>query len=121
MSEQPVLDPGPLHDLLDLGVGPELIQELVGLLKEDVPSRIQAVRLGFEAGDEEQVLQEAHQLKGALGNLGLLRFADLARQVEQMAREGRLQEGGPVVSAFPAAYEEALAALAEAFPGSLEA
>lgn len=116
MNNLPVLDPRPLQDLLDLGAGPELVQELIVLLREDAPPRMEAVRRAVTAGDGALALQEAHQLKGALGNLGLVRFADLARQVEDLVREGRPEAAEGILPAFPAAYEEALVALQAAFP-----
>ena len=58
----------------------------------------------------------AHQLKGALGTLGLQRFADQVRQLEDHLREGRWGDARGLVDTFPAAYEEALAALQSAFP-----
>lgn len=99
-----------------MGAGRELIQELIGLLKEDAPPRIEALRAALAAGDAGGVLQEAHQLKGALGNLGLVRIADLARTVEVLAREGMLASAGPAADALPEAYREALAALEAAHP-----
>jgi HPt (histidine-containing phosphotransfer) domain-containing protein len=116
LTELPILDPRPLRDLLDMGAGPELVQELVDLLKEDAPPRFDALRVALEAGDGASAIQEAHQLKGALGNLGLQRFADLAARIEAQAREDQLAPALALAAALPAAYEEALAALAEAFP-----
>ena len=75
-----------------------------------------ALRWALDASDAEQVLQEAHQLKGSLGNLGLARFADLAHRIECQARAGSLEGTHPLAEALPAAYEEALDALRAAFP-----
>ena len=116
MSDLPVLDPKPLQDLLDLGADADLILELIALFQEDVPVHMAALRRALDAADAEQVLHEAHQLKGALGNLGLARFADLAGRIEAQAREGNLEQAPALVEAFPAAFEEAVQALAAAFP-----
>ena len=116
MNDLPVLDPKPLRDLLDLGAAPELIHELITLVQEDVPIRMAMLRTALAASDAQQIMMEAHQLKGALGNLGLVRFADLASRIEACAREGHL-EGAPLLAeALPAAYDEALRALAAAYP-----
>lgn len=116
MTDLPILDPSPLQDLLDLGAGPGLVQELVGLLREDTPARLAALDGALAAGDAGLAFQEAHQLKGSLGNLGLVRAADLARQVEGLAREGRVEAALGTARALGEAYEEALAALQAAFP-----
>lgn len=116
MNELPVLDPQPLRDLLELGASPALVQELISLYQEDVPVRVGLLQSALCARDGGQVAQEAHQLKGALGNLGLVRFAGQAAHAEILARQGRLEELIPLVEALPTAYREALAALKAAFP-----
>ena len=116
MPELPILDPRPLQDLLDMGAGPELVQELVDLLKEDAPPRFATLREALGAGDGAGAVQEAHQLKGALGNLGLQRFADLAARIEAHARAEAFAPALELTALLPAAYEEALAALEAAFP-----
>lgn len=112
----PALDPRQLRSLLDLGAEPALIQELVGLFEADVPPRLAALASALADGRPAGVLEEAHHLKGSLGNMGLARFADLASRLEEVAREGRMAEAIPLVSAMPEVYREALAALKATFP-----
>lgn len=116
MPDLPILDPQPLRDLLDLGAGEELIQELLDLLREDIPPRIAAIRLAMTQADYDRVIQDAHQMKGALGNLGLKQMADLATRLEAAARAGRGTEAGQLAEQLPAAYEAGLKALLAAFP-----
>jgi HPt (histidine-containing phosphotransfer) domain-containing protein len=99
-----------------MGASQDLIQELITLCREDVPDRIAALGRGLEAGNLNQVMEEAHQLKGSLGNLGLLRFADLTVRIEDAARAARLEDVQELRAKLPKALQEALAALAEAFP-----
>jgi len=99
-----------------MGVEQGLVGELIGLLEGDVPVRLASLRKALEASDQEAALPEAHQLKGALGTLGLLRFADLVRQLEEHLKEGHWQDARRRLETFPAAYAEALAALRSAFP-----
>lgn len=117
MSDLPILDPQPLCDLLAIGAAPALIQELIGLFQEDVLTRLVLLRTALAAGDAERTAAEAHQVKGAASNLGLVRFADLAARIEMHAQQGRLEGVPPLAEALPAAYEEALRALITAFPG----
>ena len=116
LNELPVLDPGPLGDLLELGGSPELVQELITLYREDVPLRLSALAKAVEAGDLLLMAAEAHQLKGSLGNLGLVRFADLAARIEDRARGGRLDGVPELFGQLPAEHDAALSALVEAFP-----
>ena len=105
-----------MKDLLDLGAEEGLVQELIGLFQEDVPPRMVALREGMAAGDLTRMSMEAHQMKGALSNLGLVRFADMAMHIEIEARAGFLEASPALIAALPAAYDEALAALQQAFP-----
>lgn len=116
MPDLPILDPRPLRDLLDIGAGPELVQELIDLLKEDAPPRIVSLRAALASADDATAIQEAHQLKGALGNLGLQTFADLAARIEAHVREGHRDPARELAEVLPAAYDEALTALQETFP-----
>ena len=116
MNDLPVLDPQPLRDLLEMGVAPALIQELITLFQEDVPTHMAVLRSALTALDGRQTRMEAHQLKGALGNLGLIRFADLASRIEACAMADQLDMAPVLAEALAAAYEEALVALRKAHP-----
>ncbi|HJW72486.1 MAG TPA: Hpt domain-containing protein [Geothrix sp.] len=116
MSDLPILDPSPLQDLLDIGAGMDVVRELIGMLREDVPSRLVLLRTALDAADARTVMMEAHQLKGSLGNLGLARFSNLARLIEEQARAGSLEGVAAWVDQIPGACEESLKALDEAFP-----
>ncbi|WP_275976150.1 Hpt domain-containing protein [Geothrix oryzisoli] len=112
----PVIDPQPLRDLLDMGAEPGLVGELIGLLEGDVPVRLAFLRTALAASDREAALPQAHQLKGALGTMGLQRFAGLVQQLEGLLREAQWEEARRLLDTFPVAYEEALAALRSTFP-----
>ena len=116
LSDLPILDPQPLQDLRNLGGSAELIHELIALFQEDVPIHLTSLKTAIGASDASQVMMEAHLLKGALGNLGLVRFAELASRLEAHAREGRLEQAPQLAEGLPAAYEEALYALNTAYP-----
>ncbi len=117
MDDLPILDPKPLHDLLDLGGSVEVIHELIALFEEDVPLHLALLKTAMGALDGPRIMMEAHQLKGAVGNLGLARFAELAARIEALAREEHLEQIPGRADHLPAAYEEALQALNTAFPG----
>ncbi len=99
-----------------MGAESGLVGELVGLLKADAPVRLATLREALATADTEMAIGAVHQLKGGLGTLGLERFAERVRQMEDHLREGRLGEARRLVETFPAAYEEALVALQSAFP-----
>lgn len=99
-----------------MGAEPGLVTELIGLLEADVPARMAALRQALEREDGNAAIPEAHQLKGALGTMGLQRFADLGHRLEEHLRAGEWEASRRLLEAFPAAYGEALAAIRAAFP-----
>jgi len=116
LNQLPILDPRPLRDLLELGASPALIQELIVLFQEDVPTRLALLRAALAAGDGRQTRMEAHQLKGALSNMGLARFAELASGIEACVLEDHLERAPALAEGLPAAYDDALQALKQAYP-----
>lgn len=118
MDDRVVLDPSPLTDLLAIGAPPSLVRDLVGLYRTDVPARMDRLSVALAAGELPAAAVEAHSLKGSAGTLGLLRFMDLAAALERHAREGRLEGARELAAGVDVAYQDGLAALLEAFPGS---
>ncbi len=116
MNELPILDPRPLRDLLELGASPALVQELIVLFEEDVPTRLALLRAALAAVDGQQTRMEAHQLKGALSNMGLARFAEVASRIEACVLADQMELAPALAEGLPAAYEEALVALKQAYP-----
>lgn len=115
MSDLPVLDPQPLRDLLEIGAMEGLVQELIELYREDVPGRVDLLNRAIGAGDVRRTMAESHGLKGALGNLGLVRFAGLVAALEGLAHEGRMEEARLLSAGLSTAFEEALGALSATF------
>ena len=115
MPDLPDLDPQPLRDLMEIGATEGLVQELIVLYQEDIPGRVALLQKAIEGGDLRRTMAEAHGLKGALGNLGLLRFARLVEQIETEAQGGRLDAALPMSGHLQAAYEAGLGALVATF------
>ncbi len=55
----------------------ENTQKLIELLEQAVPT-----------GDSESVFQNAHQLKGGSGSIGAMQVFQIAKQMEDVAKEG---------------------------------
>lgn len=118
MNDLPILDPSPLQDLLDIGAGLEVVRELIEMLREDVPNRLTLLQTALDSQDVKLAMMEAHQLKGSLSNLGLVRFADLARLIEEQARAGSLEGVSGWLEQLPGAYADGIRALDQAFPAA---
>jgi len=71
--------------------GDELfVRNLIELFLADVPGRIQTLRRAVAEGDEQRIQFEAHNLKGASGNIGADQLQGSFARLEQMAGEGRV-------------------------------
>jgi HPt (histidine-containing phosphotransfer) domain-containing protein len=110
------LDLGVMDQLLDLddgGVG--LLEEMLGLFKEDTPERIQAMGAALAAGRPEEMADLAHAVKGAASTMGAPRVRALAAELEAAGRLRRWdREPAQALDLLQAAFGEAVEAL-EAF------
>ncbi len=89
-TDIPVLDQRRL--LEQFGDEPEIIAELRDLFLEDLPRQIASMREAVAATDCDVVARAAHSLKGASGTFGAERVYHVAQALEQLGREGKLEE-----------------------------
>ncbi|HXG47494.1 MAG TPA: response regulator [Methylomirabilota bacterium] len=91
------LPPGPATDLavFDATVAlnrvegdVELLKEVAGLFFQDGPTLMQTIRNAIGRGDAKALERAAHTLKGSVGNFGARTAQEMARQLEQMGRDG---------------------------------
>lgn len=85
----------------------EAIQELVGLVRQDLPRYVTSLESAAEAGDLAQVGRFAHTIKGAVGNVCALKLCGIAEGLEQAARSGNFDR----VTLLRPAFRDAAAAL----------
>ncbi len=70
----------------------ELAREVVGLFVDDVPTQMAELRAAVEREDAEEAHRLAHGLKGAGANITAEVAQAYAREIEHLARDGRLAE-----------------------------
>jgi PAS domain S-box-containing protein len=106
------LDPGRLDELAEMGAASfPLIQRAIDHFVDDAADNAGRLRDELAAGDAAVLRSTAHRLKGSAANLGALRVAELALELELAAENGRLAEAGPLVDEIDAALVDACAAL----------
>jgi HPt (histidine-containing phosphotransfer) domain-containing protein len=66
---------------------PEFELELLTMLAEDVKIHIDDLRQAVVDRDAMTIAHEAHYIKGASANVGIINITKLAKQIEQLARE----------------------------------
>ncbi len=69
----------------------ELVDEVVDIYLEDIPTRIEALRECLEAGDAAGAERQAHTIKGASANVGSDALRDLAADLERAGKKGDLE------------------------------
>jgi HPt (histidine-containing phosphotransfer) domain-containing protein len=87
--EPPVLDPGTLDNLRELGGGTdEVIQEVAVLYTRDAPARIAAMNAAIARGDAAALAAAAHAFKSSSGNIGATRMHALTAALELLGNSG---------------------------------
>jgi HPt (histidine-containing phosphotransfer) domain-containing protein len=66
---------------------PEFELELLTMLAEDVKIHVGDLRQAVVDRDMIAISNEAHYIKGASANVGIIGITNLAKQIEQLARE----------------------------------
>ncbi len=76
---------------------PEFELELLTMLAEDVKIHIEDLRRAVADRDATAIAHEAHYIKGASANLGIVGITSLAKQIEQLARDRITTDPSPLV------------------------
>ena len=84
----PTLDKRTLEELKD--IMEDEFDDLVQTFIKDAPTHIYKIRDGIQAHDTKAVWYAAHALKSSSANLGALQLPVLAKELEMLAKAGRL-------------------------------
>ena len=82
-----------------------LLEELLGLFREEYPGKKQEIDQAIAAGDGEALRLAAHALKGASANLSLTAIRESAFRLELAGKEGRLAEAAGLADGLRAELE----------------
>ena len=104
----PILDPTILENLKRLG-DQDFLESLIDDAAQELPQMLGLLMDSWQRGDNAQVVQLAHGIKGSAATLGAARVARLAGDIEQQAKTGRLN--GEPLTELETALEEALLCL----------
>ncbi len=75
----------------NLGLEEEEYLELIGLFIETGVSDLNKLQSAIEEGSAEKAVNAAHSIKGAAMNLGLTELSEIAKEIEEKARNDRLE------------------------------
>lgn len=93
-SSRMLIDWSTIDDLtrtLDESQRKNLYDTVLGIYCTDTPNQLKALFDAIDAGDVEQVHATAHAVKSVSLNVGAVRVARLAADIEAAAREGRIE------------------------------
>ena len=74
----------------NLGLEEDEYLELIDLFVEVGKTDLDKLQSGIDDGNAEDVAKAAHSLKGASGNLGLMEFSEIAKEIEEKGRNNQL-------------------------------
>jgi HPt (histidine-containing phosphotransfer) domain-containing protein len=107
---EPVIDPPTFQALKEMS-GADFMPELIDTFLDDAPHMIDDLRRALTAGDVEAFRRTAHSFKSNCRTFGAMSLADLARELEFIARENRLADVGDKLERLAADYEGVASAL----------
>ncbi|RCJ36458.1 hypothetical protein A6770_15590 [Nostoc minutum NIES-26] len=77
---------------------PEFELNLLEIFVEDMQNRLETTKAAIAANDFEQLAREAHQIKGASGNVGATTMHLAAEKLEQLARNQECRGAANLIS-----------------------
>ncbi|HET8772132.1 MAG TPA: response regulator [Thermoanaerobaculia bacterium] len=86
------------------------LEGLVKTFREDVPSRIDALRSAAANGDAHDLALAAHAMKSSSGSVGAKRMLTMASSLEQIARAGRLDGADAAIEQLAAEFRRVVVA-----------
>ena len=88
MNENTNLDPAAVERLQRLG-GNEFVIKMIDLFAGYGAEKLHAAREAQAAGDLAAIADSVHPIKSSAGNVGAKRVQELARQIEELARQSK--------------------------------
>jgi CheY-like chemotaxis protein len=110
----PILDTGRLDELAEMGVAAlPLIQRAIDNFVDSADDHLDALRQALAATDPAAVRSAAHRLKGSAANLGAVRVAELALDLEERADRSDLDGADALVDSIAAALQAVVEELSD--------
>lgn len=89
-----VIDPQALDKIraLQMEGEPDLLSEIIAGYFNDAPTQLDAIHRAVQAGDAQTLRRAAHSMKSSCANLGAMTLSALCKELEEMGRNGDLQQ-----------------------------
>jgi CheY-like chemotaxis protein/HPt (histidine-containing phosphotransfer) domain-containing protein len=107
-----VLHPPALERLMQtVGDDRGLLATLIDTFLRDAPRLVDAARQGLQQGQADEVRRAAHTLKSNGATFGAMRFSELSRELEALAKSGILEGTADLLARIEGEYESVRIAL----------
>ena len=110
MISEPQIEQETFDKLKEM-VGIDFVGELLEAYFEEAPRLIAEMRRSLVGADAQAFQRAAHTFKSNSASFGAVHLAGVARELEAMGREERLQEAEPVLAALEQEYAQVEQAL----------
>jgi len=102
----PVIDQTTFEELKQMS-GEDFINELIDTFLEDAPNMIAEMKSALEIGDVDTFRRAAHSMKSNAVTFGANDLSVLAKELEMLGKENKLNETGDRLKSLEEAYASA--------------
>ena len=92
-SNDEIIDHAVLDQLSDLGNSPDFVEKLIDHFQFDTDNLINSMHFSLRGERYQKLIDEAHGVKGAAGNIGATRLAETAKRINRASEEMLKQDG----------------------------
>jgi signal transduction histidine kinase/CheY-like chemotaxis protein/HPt (histidine-containing phosphotransfer) domain-containing protein len=96
---------------LDPRGGTALMKTVLQAFLESAPQSVVQIEHGLEAGDSTVLCRGAHTLKSSCANVGAEKLSQLYRQLENLGRENRIEEGRALLPKVRQEHDRSIATI----------
>ena len=100
----PIIDEKTFDELKQMS-GAEFINELIDTFLEDSPKLIEEMESALKANNVDSFRRAAHSLKSNAATFGASELFALAKELEMLGKENKLNETGDRLTALKESYE----------------
>ena len=110
-------DPPPAESIIDpvmlaeLRAMRDILPELIEVFQSEVRVRLDAMHQAVETADSAQLMQLAHGIRGAAGNMGGRDMAAACARLEQLGRDGTVEGAAALLPEVEARFVQLCEAL----------
>ncbi|RZU47625.1 HPt (histidine-containing phosphotransfer) domain-containing protein [Fluviicoccus keumensis] len=93
------------------GLASPLVKRLLALFRQEASKLVHGIEYALTTEDQEALLRQSHTLKSSSASIGAQRLSQVARHIEQFARQSELAEVGALTGDLRMEFARLLVAL----------